>query len=48
MRHFLRAACFRSRDESVTHDILAYLGRAEVLTKAVSVHNRKRKEHRDA
>jgi len=31
MRNLLRAAGLRARDENVAYDILAYLGRAEVL-----------------
>lgn len=48
MRHPLDTAGLRSRDESVTHDVLAYFGGAEVLAKAMNPCNRKRKQHRDA
>jgi hypothetical protein len=44
MRNLLFAG-LGSRDESVAHDVVTYLGRAEVIAKAVSPRNRERKEH---
>ena len=48
MRQLLYATGLRSRDEGVTHDVLAYLGGAEVLAETVSPGGGERKEHRDA
>ena len=48
MDNFLYAGGLRSRDESMTNDIPADLGGAEVLAETVSPGERERQEHRDA
>ena len=48
VRDLLFATRLGSRDESVAHDILSYLGRAEVLPKLKRSRTRKGEQHRHA